>query len=247
MYRLDRRLSPEEFRETFLKVKAGDLKKKDHPWDALFREGKCTKPQLQGWAKDLYYWKTQVPIKDYGILRNCPYPDVRRMWLSHAIEEDGEDIIGGEHGPHPEYWLKFCEGVGLSREYVINAEPLPAVKFAVDAWTHGAAKSWLVGVAMSETGDMAKGIAQTLEILRQHYSWIPESALEFWRLHSEVDVGHSQMSLDILARYCTTRELQEECTNAMLTYNNILRVMRDAVYLAYVVEGVVLGQEAQAA
>src|SRR5262249_11156162 len=112
----------------------------------------------------------------------------------------------GKHVPHPEYWLKFCEGVGLSREYVINAEPLPGVKFAVDHWTHGAAKSWLHGVAMSETGDSAKGIARNLETLRKHYSWIPEWALEFWTLHSEVDVEHSQLSMEILGKYCTTKE-----------------------------------------
>jgi pyrroloquinoline quinone (PQQ) biosynthesis protein C len=119
---------------------------------------------------------------------------------------------------------------------VIHAEPLPAVKFVVDHWTHTAAKFWLLGVAMSETGDVAKGIARNLAILRKHYSWVPESALKFWTLHSEVDVEHSHMSLDILAKYCTTRELQEDCINAILTYNNILRVMRDAVYLAYVVQ-----------
>ena len=183
----------------------------------------------------MYYWKLQVPIKDYGVLVGCPHIEVRRKWLPKAIEEDGEDIIGGEHVPHPEYWLKFCEGVGLSREYVINAEPLPGVKFAVDHWTHGAAKSWLHGVAMSETGDSAKGIARNLETIRKHYSWIPEWALEFWTLHSEVDVEHSQLSMEILGKYCTTKELQEECIEAMLTYQKIHRVMRDSVYLEYVV------------
>lgn len=247
MYRLDRKLSPEEFRETFLNAKARDLAENPHPWDELFREGKCTRPQLQGWAKEQYYWKLQVPIKDYAILYGCPHVEIRRMWLPKAIEEDGEDIIGKDHDPHPEYWLRFCEGVGLSRQYVMSAEPLPAVKFAIDHWTQGAAKSWLMGVAMSETGDIAKGIARQLETLRKHYSWIPERTLEFFRLHSEVDVGHSQMSIDILAKYCTTGELQEDSINAMLTYNNILRVMRDAVYLAYVVQGKALPEGAQAA
>jgi pyrroloquinoline-quinone synthase len=247
MYRLDRRLSPDEFRQTFLRAKSQDMAENPNLWDSHFREGKCTKAQLQGWAKDLYYWKLQVPIKDYAILYGCPHLEIRRMWAPKAIEEDGEDLIGKEHGPHPEYWLKFCEGVGLSRDYVIHAEPLPAVKFAVDHWTHTAAKFWLFGVAMSETGDVAKGIARNLATLRKYYSWIPESALEFWTLHSEVDVEHSQMSLDILAKYCTTRELQEDCINAMITYNNILRVMRDAVYLAYVVQERSLPQEAQAA
>ena len=235
MYRLDRLLSPDDYCETFLREKRRYMAEHPLPWDEHFRAGRCTKPQLQGWAKDMYYWKLQVPIKDYGVLVGCPHIEIRRKWLPKAIEEEGEDIIGGKHVPHPEYWLKFCEGVGLSREYVINAEPLPGVKFAVDHWTHGAAKSWLHGVAMSETGDSAKGIARNLETIRKHYSWIPEWALEFWTLHSEVDVEHSQLSMEILGKYCTTKELQEECIEAMLTYQKIHRVMRDSVYLEYVV------------
>jgi pyrroloquinoline-quinone synthase len=235
MYRLERTLGPDEYQETFLKAKSQYMADHPIPWDTHFRAGKCTKPQLQGWAKDFYYWKLQVPIKDYAVLCGCPDLDIRRKWVLKAVEEDGEDIIGREHVPHPEYWLQFCEGVGLSREYVINAEPLPGVKFAVDHWTHTAAKSWLLGVAMSETGDSAKGIGRNLETIREHYSWIPESALEFWRLHSEVDVEHSKLSMDILMKYCTTKELQEDCINAMITYLKIHRVMRDAVYLEYVV------------
>ena len=57
--------------------------------------------------------------------------EVRRLWLTKVIEEEGEDLIGKEHAPHPEYWLKLCEALGLSKEYVRNSEPLFGVKFAM--------------------------------------------------------------------------------------------------------------------
>lgn len=237
MYRLDKKLSPEEFGKTFLELKTQNRVSKPNPWNELLREGKLTKEQLQGWAKDHYYFKRMVPAKEYSILRDCPYPDVRRKWLSKAIEEEGEDLIGGEHGPHPDYWLKFCEGIGLNRDYVINSEPLPAVRFAMDWWVQRASKSWLIGVAMSETADVAKGMQNNLATFRKHYSWIPEWALEFYVLHAEVDVDHARIGVDILTKYCDTRELQEECINAGLRFNDIQRVMADAVYLAYVVQG----------
>ena len=99
---------------------------------------------------------------------------------------------------------------------------------------------------MSETGDAAKGIGRNLETIRKHYSWIPESALEFWRLHSEVDVEHSQLSMDILTKYCTTKELQEDCINAQLMKNNMRRVMADCIYMAYVVQGMTCESSAAA-
>ena len=94
MFTLDRKLSPDEFITTFFEATRQDHQRPPHPWEAIFREGKCSKEQLQGWAKERYYFTKQVPIKEYAILYNCPHVEVRRMWLPKAIEEEGEDLIG---------------------------------------------------------------------------------------------------------------------------------------------------------
>ena len=78
MFNLTDRLSPDEFIDTFFEVNKRDHQRSPHPWDALFRNGECTKEQLQGWAKERYYFTKQVPIKEYSILYNCPFPEVRR-------------------------------------------------------------------------------------------------------------------------------------------------------------------------
>jgi len=236
MYHLDHILSPDEFSKTFVAVNKADRERPPHPWDVLFNAGRCTREQLHGWAKERYYFLQQVPIKEYGILQNCPYPEVRRLWLPKAIEEEGEDIIGGAHGSHPDYWVAFCEGLGLTREEVTASEPLAGVKFAVDAFAHASAKHWLLGIAVSEGQDTARGMARTLEVLRKHYAWIPDEALEFYRLHADVDVGHGELRMEILSKYCTTKELQEECINGQLVKNDMRRVMADAIYMAYVVK-----------
>ena len=119
MFKLDHKLSPDEFIQTFFEANKSDHQRPPHPWETLFRGGKCTKEQLQGWAKERYYFVKNVPTKEYSILYNCPHPEVRRMWLPKAIEEEGEDLIGKPGKPHPEYWLKLCGALGLSREYVI--------------------------------------------------------------------------------------------------------------------------------
>lgn len=234
MFRLEEKLSAQQFAQTFSEVNRKDLQGPAHPWDLRFREGQCTREQLQGWARERFYFVQQVPIKEYAILYNCPYPEVRRIWLTKAIEEEGEDIIGGKHRAHPEYWLKLCEGLGLTRESVLEHEPLAGVKFAVDAFTQAAFKHWLLGVAVSEGNDTARGMVRSLEVFRKHYSWVPDQALEFFRIHSEVDEGHGEIRMEILQKHCTTREMQEECINAQLMKNNMRRVMADAIYMAYV-------------
>jgi pyrroloquinoline-quinone synthase len=238
MFKLERKLEPHEFIETFFAVNRKDHQGAQHPWDALFREGKCTKQQLQGWAKERYYFTQQVPTKEYSILYNCPHPEVRRMWLPKAIEEEGEDLIGKPGKAHPEYWLDVCEGLGMHRQAVKNSEPLFGVKFAVDSFATAAFKgSWLLGVAVSEGGDTAKAMARDLAVFRKHYTWVPDDALEFYKLHADVDVEHGTIRKQILERFATTKELQENCINAQLMKNNMRRVMADAIYMAYVVQG----------
>jgi pyrroloquinoline-quinone synthase len=248
MLKLDHRLPPAEFIETFFQVNQKDHQRPPHPWETLFRTGQCSKEQLQGWAKERYYFVRQVPAKEYSILYNCPYPEVRRMWLPKAIEEEGEDLIGKPGKPHPEYWLKLCEALGLRREYVIDSEPLFGVKFAVDSFANAAFKSsWLLGIAVSEGDDTARAMARDLDVFRKHYPWVPDDALEFYKLHAGVDVEHGQIRKEILQKYATTKELQEDCINAQLMKNNMRRVMADAIYMAYVVQETKLPINAAAA
>ena len=248
MFKLERKLAPDEFIQTFFEVNKKDHQGPPHPWEILFREGKCTQQQLQGWAKERYYFVKNVPTKEYSILYNCPFPEVRRMWLPKAIEEEGEDLIGKPGKPHPEYWLKLCEALGLSREFVINSEPLFGVKFAVDSFANAAFKtSWLLGVAVSEGEDTARAMARDLDVFRKHYRWVDDDALEFYTLHAGVDVEHGLIRKEILKKYANTKELQEECVNAQLMKNNMRRVMADAIYMAYVVQGISLDTSSAAA
>jgi pyrroloquinoline-quinone synthase len=245
MFKLDRKLSPDEFIETFFEVNRRDHQRAPHPWDVLFRSGQCTREQLQGWAKERYYFTRQVPVKEYSILFNCPHPEVRRMWLPKAIEEEGEDLIGKPGKPHPEYWLDVCAGLGLDRELVQRSEPLFGVKFAVDAFARAAfGGSWLLGVAVSEGDDTAKAMARDLEVFRTHYRWVAEDALTFYRLHADVDVEHGVLRKDILKQYADTKELQQDCINAQLMKNNMRRVVADTIYMAYVVQGLKIGDSA---
>jgi pyrroloquinoline-quinone synthase len=238
MFTLEHKLAPDEFIKTFFDVNRQDHDRLQHPWDELFRSGKCTKEQLQGWAKERYYFTKQVPIKEYSILYNCPHTEVRRRWLPKAIEEEGEDLIGKSGKPHPEYWLDVCVGIGMDRERVRHSAPLYGVKFAVDSFANAAFKtSWLLGVAVSEGDDTAKAMSRDLETFRKHYSWVPDDALTFYKLHADVDQEHGLLRKEILQKYADTKELQEACINAQLMKNNMRRVMADCIYMAYVVQG----------
>ncbi len=118
------------------------------------------------------------------------------------------------------------------------SEPLFGVKFAVDSFANAAFKtSWLLGVAVSEGDDTAKAMSRDLATFRKHYSWVPDDALTFYKLHADVDVEHGVIRKEILKKYADTKELQEACINAQLMKNNMRRSMADCIYMTYVVQG----------
>ena len=131
---------------------------------------------------------------------------------------------------------------------MINSEPLFGVKFAVDSFANVAFKtSWLLGVAVSEGDDTARAMARDLDVFRKQYQWVDDDALEFYKLHAGVDVEHGLIRKEILKKYADTKELQEDCINAQLMKNNMRRVMADAIYMAYVVQGISLDTTSAAA
>ena len=56
-------------------------------------------------------------------------------------------------------------------------------------------------------------------------------------MEGSIDVEHGVIRKEILQKYATTKELQEDCINAQLMKNNMRRSMADAIYMAYVVPG----------
>src|SRR5262245_33549846 len=209
MFKLDHRLSPNEFISTFFEVNRKDHQRPPHPWETLFRTGQCSREQLQGWAKERYYFVRQVPTKEYSILYNCPHPEVRRMWLPKAIEEEGEDLIGKPGKPHPEYWLQLCAALGLNREYVIDSEPLFGVKFAVDSFANAAFKSsWLLGVAVSEGNDTAQAMPRDLDVFRKRDSCAPGFPTMRWSSTSSTPVLTSSTA-KFAKKFCKNTRPQE--------------------------------------
>ena len=133
----------------------------------------------------------------------------------------------------------------MSREVVKNSEPLFGVKFAVDSFANAAFKrSWLLGVAVSEGNDTARAMVRDLAVFRKHYTWVPDDALTFYKLHANVDVEHGLIRKEILKQYAVTQELQQDCINAQLMKNAMRRVMADAIYMAYVVQGLLVDSSA---
>ncbi|MGH2668823.1 MAG: pyrroloquinoline-quinone synthase PqqC, partial [bacterium] len=60
-----------------------------HPFHLLMHEGKLTKPQLQAWIANRFYYQAMIPKKDAVILGKADDPAFRRAWIHRIIDHDG--------------------------------------------------------------------------------------------------------------------------------------------------------------
>ena len=214
------RLSDDEF--TAWLRREGERRYHDrHPFHVLMHEGKLTRPQLQQWVLNRYYYQSRVPIKDAIILSKSEDPAFRRMWIQRIHDHDGERA--GEGGLA--LWLRLAEGVGLDLEEVASFRSvLPGVRFACDAYVQLVQRVSLVeAVASSLTESFAPDLmSRRIEAWEKHYPWVRAEVLEYYRTRVTRARRDSEQAIGFVCRNAVTHDLQQSCVAALVRKTEIL-------------------------
>ena len=233
----DRLLTPDEL-EVELRAIGAVRYHHLHPFHKLLHGGKLTKPQVQAWALNRYYYQVMIPIKDAHALTHLPTAELRREWRRRIIDHDGDrEGTGGI-----ERWLKLAEGVGLDRAYVASTEGiLPGTRFAVEAYVNFVRdKPILEGIASSLTEMFSPGIiADRVQGMLANYDFITEETLAYFTPR----LTQASQDVDFALRYvkaeAKTRADQEKVLAALRFKCDVLWTQLDALYLAYVDPGLI--------
>ena len=109
---------------------AAELSLLKHPFYQEWTAGTLSVERLRNYAVQYYRHVAAFPRYLSGLHSRCEDLETRQVLLENLIDEER----GSEN--HPELWLKFAEALGLSREEVLAAEPLPATDALVETFTH---------------------------------------------------------------------------------------------------------------
>ncbi|MGH7410843.1 MAG: pyrroloquinoline-quinone synthase PqqC [Candidatus Methylomirabilis sp.] len=228
-------LSTEEFTKRLRAVGEEGYHDK-HPFHLLMHEGKLTRPQLQAWIANRFYYQALIPKKDAAILGKSDDPAFRRAWIHRIIDHDGTKE--GEGGIHK--WLVLAEAAGLKREEVEDfRHVLPGVQFAVDGYLMFVQSHSLVeAVASSLTELFAPKLhAARLPAFEEHYPWVNKKGLEYFRSRLVQAPKDVEYGLRYVLEHCTTRDLQEKAIAALTRKCHILWSLLDSLYFAYISPG----------
>ncbi len=201
-----------------------------HPFHLLMNSGKLGRQAIQVWVANRFYYQTNIPIKDAAILSNCPFREVRRLWLHRIIDHDG--TTGDEGGIGA--WLRLGEACGLSRKKLLAHEyVLPGVRFAVDAYvSFTRTQPWPVAVASSLTELFAPDLmAKRLEAFKRFYPWVEASGLEYFSNRLVQAPRDSTEGLKLTLDHCNTFESQQAAVRALQFKCDLLWAMLDAIHL----------------
>jgi len=106
-----------------------DIAKKhllNHPFHLAWTRGELSKEALADYAKQYYHHVAAFPTYLSAVHARCDDQSTRKRLLGNLIDEEA----GSPN--HPELWLKFAEGLGISRADVRNASKEPETKNLID-------------------------------------------------------------------------------------------------------------------
>jgi pyrroloquinoline-quinone synthase len=203
-----------------------------HPFHVLMNEGRLSCAQIQGWVANRFYYQKSIPIKDAAILSNTPDPAVRRRWIGRIVDHDG--AAEGQGGI--EAWLRLAEAVGLSRREVLEERHVvPGVRFAGDAYvTFARTRPWIEAVAASLTELFAPDLmSERIAAFERYYTWVDPAGLAYFKARLQQAPRDATYALELVTRYCRTREQQERAIAALSFKCDVLWSMLDAIHHAY--------------
>ena len=167
-----------------------------HPFYRAWMEGMLSRPNLRDYAGQYYVHVAAFPDYLQKVLNVCSNKDAKAILKDNLAEEDGSKFGIS----HPELWLRFAEGTGISREEVKAAKPRQAIRNVVETFCTLSQSSYAEALgAIYAYESQVPEIAQSkIEGLKRHFAIADERSLAFFEVHKAADVEHRESLLALI-------------------------------------------------
>ncbi len=179
-------------------------------------ERKASQDELRAIASRYYAEiRTFIDLKLPERMRLCPLSalEARKFFWRIYRDEHGEFETGRDH---PSLWKKFCRELGIEDAELENQYHAYARKFEYMRKLEPSEENMVTELATMAAWESVVPVfaSAPYEALRDHYG-ISDDGLEFFTLHQDVDGFHSKAALEMLARFASTRKLQDHALRAI--------------------------------
>jgi len=194
-----------ELMNTYLDKIDSDIAKKHllkHPFYLAWARGELTKEALIDYAKQYYHHVAAFPTYLSAVHAKCDDQATRKQLLDNLIDEEA----GSPN--HPQLWLKFAEGLGLSGADVHYTPKEPETKNLVGTFrtvcADGSTADGLAVLYAYET--QIPAICESkIDGLKKHYGFTDPEHYRYFAVHVEADREHSAAERKLLGAYIDRR------------------------------------------
>jgi pyrroloquinoline-quinone synthase len=166
-----------------------------HPFYLAWTAGSLPLSTLRSYAAQYYQFESNFPRYIAAAYAQLTQPADRRLLLENLIDEEGRAPT------HPELWLDFARGIGVSPRTVRSAVPLEGTRELLTTYERlgrrGAAPALAALYAYESI--FPEVAAEKSRGLRVHYGLEDAKAHEFFLVHTMADVAHSRAERELLA------------------------------------------------
>lgn len=158
-----------------------------HCYYQAWAQGQLSLNNLKNYSKEYYPHVASFPRYISQIHSLCPDIKARQILLENLIDEEQ-----GENN-HPELWLRFAQGLGVTREEIQNSEHTTAGSVLAKGYFDLVKTDYATGLGAlyayeRQTPDVA---TSKIEGLKKHYGITEASTLEFFKVHQQADEWHT--------------------------------------------------------
>lgn len=156
------------------------------------------------------------------VATNCPDWDTRIRIIQACSEEVIADHKHGGGQPHWKILEDLGVRIGLKRSAIQQARPLPSTQLAWSAWEGLMAnRHWLEGVVANTCAERVNVPGYGKGLFRkagwfglERHRWgklfgLPDSDLEFFELHEQADIEHSDAGWHAVERFARKLRMED--------------------------------------
>ena len=176
-----------------------------HPFYLAWTRGELSREALVDYARQYYHHVAAFPTYLSAIHAKCDDQPTRKELLKNLVDEEAESPN------HPELWLTFAEGLGVSAQDAHNTEKWPETKNLIDTFR-----------SVCRNGSIAEGLAalyayesqipaiceSKIDGLKKHYGFADPKHYEYFSLHIEADREHSVAEQKLLGEYVSNQNFE---------------------------------------
>ena len=174
-----------------------------HPFYQAWSAGRLSRAALRDYAAQYYRHVEAFPRYLSAIHSHCDDIVIRQALLENLIEEERGDCN------HPELWMRFAEGLGVSREEVQRTTPRASTRNLVETFMDlsrdAIPAAGLAALYVYESQMPAVADAK-IDGLRRFYGIESDDAVAFFSVHREADAYHAQTGARLIEKLVDSAE-----------------------------------------